>query len=149
VKGAYGALLDRARLTAGERLAVVGANGAVGMCAVQVGAAAGADVIAVVRRADAAARLRECGARHVVVADAAEAPRAATDATSGSLDVLIDTTGHVDISSAPKHLAQRGRIVLVAGAGKTELDLRSLYLGEVQLLGFAERDDGRGACGCR
>ena len=37
---AYGALLERARLAAGERLVVVGANGAVGMCAVQVGAAA-------------------------------------------------------------------------------------------------------------
>jgi NADPH:quinone reductase len=30
---AYGALLHRARLAAGESLAVVGANGAVGMCA--------------------------------------------------------------------------------------------------------------------
>jgi NADPH:quinone reductase-like Zn-dependent oxidoreductase len=132
---AYGALLGRARLVGGERLAVIGANGAVGMCAVQVGAAAGAEVIAVVRHPDAAARLRELRAGHVVVADATEAPRAAAEA-AGPLDVLIDTTGRADIASAPEHLAPRGRMLVVAGAGKPELDLRSFYLREAQLLGF-------------
>src|SRR5438270_7428028 len=88
---AYGALLERARLAAGERLAVVGANGAVGMCVVQVGAVAGAEVIAVVRHPDAAPRLRELGARRVVVAEAGEAPGAAEEAAGGALDVLIDT----------------------------------------------------------
>ena len=133
---AHGALLERARLACGERLAVVGANGAVGMCAVQVGAAAGAEVIAVVRQPDATARVRELGAQRVVVADAAEAPRAAAETAGGALDVLIDTTGHVDIGSAPEHLAPRGRILLIAGAGRAELDLRSFYLREAQLLGF-------------
>ncbi len=132
----FGALLERARLTGGERLAVVGANGAVGMCAVQVGASIGADVIAVVRAPGAATRLRELGAREVVVADAADAPRRAREAASGSLDVLIDTTGHLDVGSAPPHMAPRGRILVVAGAGKAELDMRSFYLGETQLLGF-------------
>jgi NADPH:quinone reductase-like Zn-dependent oxidoreductase len=133
---ASGALLERARLAAGERLAVVGANGAVGMCAVQIGAAAGAEVIAVGRHPDAAARLRELGARQVVVADAADAARVAAEATSGPLDVVIDTTGHVDVGAAPEHLAARGRILLIAGAGRADLDLRSFYLREAQLLGF-------------
>ena len=134
---AYGALLERARLAAGECLAVVGANGAVGVCAVQVGAALGAEVIAVVRHSAAAARLRELGARRVVVADGAEAPRvAASAAASGAVDVLIDTTGHVDIAAVPEHVAPRGRILLIAGADKAELDLRSFYLKEAQLLGF-------------
>lgn len=132
---AYGALLQRARLAAGERLVVVGANGSVGMCAVQVGAAAGAEVIAMVRHPDAAARLRELGARQVVVAEAAEAPHAAAQA-AGPVDVLIDTTGHVDIASAPEHLAPRGRILVIAGTGNAGLDLRSFYLQEAQLLGF-------------
>lgn len=132
---AYGALLERARLVAGERLAVVGANGAVGMCMVQVGAAVGAEVIAVVRHLDAGARLRELGARQVIVAEAIDAARAAA-AAAGPLDVLVDTTGRADIDSAPQHLAPRGRILVVAGAGKAELDLRSFYLREAQLLGF-------------
>lgn len=133
---AYGALLERARLAAGERLAVVGANGAVGMCAVQVGAAAGAEVIAVVRAPEAATRLQQLGARLLVVADAADAAPAAAQAASGPLDVLIDTTGHIDIASAAEHLAPRGRILLIAGTGTGELDLRSFYLREAQLLGF-------------
>jgi NADPH:quinone reductase-like Zn-dependent oxidoreductase len=106
------------------------------MCAVQVGAAVGAEVIAVVRDPAAAARLRELGALGVVVADAAEAPRAAAEAAPGPLDVLIDTTGHLDIGSAAEHLAPRGRILLIAGAGKAELDRRSFYLQEAKLLGF-------------
>lgn len=132
---AHGAFLERARLTAGERLAVVGANGAVGMCAVQVGAAAGAEVIAIVRHPHAAERLRELGAQRVVVAEAHAAPGAAADA-AGPLDVLVDTTGRAGIESAPEHLAPRGRIVVVAGAAVAKLDLRSFYLRETQLIGF-------------
>jgi NADPH:quinone reductase-like Zn-dependent oxidoreductase len=50
--------------------------------------------------------------------------------------VLIDTTGHADISSVPEHLAPRGRVLVIAGGAKAELDLRSFYLRETQLLGF-------------
>jgi NADPH:quinone reductase-like Zn-dependent oxidoreductase len=131
---AYGALLGRARLDAGERLAVVGGNGAAGMCMVQVGVAVGAEVIAVVRHPEAESRLRELGAQAVVVADATDAPRAA--AAAGPIDVLVDTTGHADIASAAEHLAARGRILVIAGAGKADVDLRSFYLQEAQLLGF-------------
>jgi len=46
---AHGVLIRRARLRPGETVAVAGANGAVGMCLVQVAAAAGASVIAVAR----------------------------------------------------------------------------------------------------
>ncbi|MGH2896229.1 MAG: alcohol dehydrogenase catalytic domain-containing protein, partial [Solirubrobacteraceae bacterium] len=94
---AYGALIGRAGLRAGECVAVVGANGAVGMCAVQVAAAAGADVVAVIRDPRAQARLRTAGAAHVVVADAADAPQAAAAASGRGVDVFIDTTGHVDL----------------------------------------------------
>jgi NADPH:quinone reductase-like Zn-dependent oxidoreductase len=133
---AYGALLERAHLAAGETLAVVGANGAVGMCALQAGAATGAEVIAVIRHPDATARLEELGAHKVVVADAAQAARAAAEAAAGGLDVLLDTTGRVDIAEAPEYLAPRGRVVVVAGAAQATLDLRAFYLREAQLLGF-------------
>jgi len=133
---AYGALLGRARLAAGESVAVVGANGAVGMCAVQVAASAGAEVTAVVRSPDAAERLRGLGAGQVVVAEAAAAPRCAAEASVRGVDVFIDTTRHVDIGCVPEQLNSRGRIVLIAGRGRAELDLWSLYIREVQLLGF-------------
>lgn len=133
---AHGALLGRARLSRGECVAVVGANGAVGMCAVQVAAAAGAEVIATTRRHDAAERLRTLGAASVVVTEPADAPRAVAEAAGGGVDVLIDTTRRVDVGSVPDHLNPRGRIVLIAGSGEATLDLWSFYVREVQLLGF-------------
>ena len=133
---AYGALHDRARVAPGECVAVVGANGAVGMCAVQVAAAAGAEVIATTRTVGAVERLHALGATRVIVADAAAAPRAAGEAAPAGVDVLIDTTRHIDVSAVPEQLNPRGRIVLIAGAGHADLDLRSFYLRELQLLGF-------------
>jgi NADPH:quinone reductase-like Zn-dependent oxidoreductase len=133
---AYGALLGRARLAGGECVAVVGANGAVGMCAVQVAASGGADVIAVTRTGEAAGHLRALGAGCVVVAEAADAPRAAAEASARGVDVFLDTTRHVDVGSVPDQLNPRGRVVLIAGRGRAEFDLWSLYVREVQLLGF-------------
>jgi NADPH:quinone reductase-like Zn-dependent oxidoreductase len=128
-------LLDRARLLPGEGVAVIGANGAVGMCLVQVAARQGAEVVAAIRQPSAAARLAELGAGHVVIADADEAPAAAAHA-AGGIDVLVDTTRHVDVASVPDHLNPRGRIVLIAGQGSVVFDLWSFYTMEVQLLSF-------------
>ncbi|MGH2835283.1 MAG: zinc-binding dehydrogenase [Solirubrobacteraceae bacterium] len=133
---AYGALCDRARVVSGECVVVVGATGAVGMSAVQVAVAAGAEVIATTRQALAAERLHALGAARVIVTEAAGAPRAAAEAARAGVDVLIDTSRHLDISSVPEQLNPRGRIVLIAGAGHADLDLRSFYLRELQLLGF-------------
>ena len=128
---AHGALLGRAGLRAGERVAVVGANGAVGMCLVQAAASAGAEVVAVVRRPEAAARLHELGATRVVVAEAADAA-----AEVGTADVVADTTRQIDVATLPERLNPRGRILLLAGQGRTELDLWPLYTREIALLGF-------------
>jgi len=128
---AHGALLDRARLQARETVVVVGANGAVGMCLVQAGASAGAEVVAVVRRPEPTARLRDLGATRVIVAEAADAPAAA-----GPADVVVDTTRQVDVASVPERLHPRGRILLLAGRGRAELDLWPVYTREIQLLGF-------------
>lgn len=133
---AYGVLVLRARLQSGESVAVVGANGAVGMCLVQVAAQHGADVIAVTRRGDASTRLRELGARRVVVAEAHDAPQAAAGAAPQGIDVLVDATGHVPVTAVPEHVNPRGRIVVIAGRGTAELDLWRFYTHELQLLSF-------------
>jgi NADPH2:quinone reductase len=173
---AHGALLGRARLAGGERVAVVGANGAVGMCVVQAAASAGAEVIAVVREPRATERLRELGAAHIVIAEAGDAPRAAGEAARGApreaageaargaareaagaavgepvggaarvpageaaragLDVFLDATGQVELGTVPAWLNPRGRILVIAGRGRAELDLWPFYVREGQLLGF-------------
>jgi NADPH:quinone reductase len=133
---AHGALVQRAHLAADECLAVVGANGAVGMCMVQLGAAHGSEVVAVVRDARAGGRLRALGATHVVVADAADAPEAAGAAVPSGIDVFVDTSGQCDVAAAARQLNSRGRIVLIAGRRRQELELWQFYVRETQLLGF-------------
>ncbi|MGH3443941.1 MAG: zinc-binding dehydrogenase, partial [Nocardioidaceae bacterium] len=126
----------RARVRPGETVAVVGANGAVGMCLVQVAVAYGARVVATVRDAQSVDVLRGLGAAHVVVAEAEDAPREAAGASSDGVDVLIDTTGHVDVAAALDELNPRGRMVLVAGRGTAEIDVWRFYTREAQLIGF-------------
>jgi NADPH:quinone reductase len=128
---AHGALLGRARLRPGEVVAVAGANGAVGMCLVQAAASVGAEPVAVVRRPEAVDRMRELGATRVVVAEAADAASAA-----GPADVFVDSTRQVDIATVPEHLNPRGRILLITGQGRADLDLWPLYTREIQLIGF-------------
>lgn len=133
---AHGVLTGRAGVRAGETVAVIGANGAVGLCLVQVAAALGASVVAVVRDDRPRGRLRELGADRVVVADAAHALDAAAQAAPAGADVLVDTTGAVDLSPVPEWLNERGRLVLVAGRAPLRLDTWRLYTREIAVSGF-------------
>jgi NADPH2:quinone reductase len=67
---AYGtshlALTRRARLQPGERLLVLGAASGVGLTAVELGAAMGAEVIAVARGADKLEAAKAAGAHHLL-----------------------------------------------------------------------------------
>lgn len=135
---AYGALRQRARVRPDDTVAVIGGNGAVGMCLIQTAAAMGAEVVAVVRNPGAAARLRELGARRVeVTASPADALDVAAAAAPRGIDVVIDTTGRAAFSGAPGLLNPRGRIVLIAGRERRiDLDQWRFYTRELQLLGF-------------
>lgn len=129
---AHGALVGRARVQPGECVTVVGANGAVGMCMVQLAAAQGAEVVAVIRDVRAGDRLSELGASEVVIADADHA----AGAPWSGVDVFIDTSGQADIAAAVGQLNPRGRVVLIAGRRRQQFDLWELYVREIQLLGF-------------
>jgi NADPH:quinone reductase-like Zn-dependent oxidoreductase len=135
---AYGALIGRARLQPGETVVVIGGNGAVGMCLIQVAAAHGAHPLAVVRDSRAAPRLRELGAQQVAVApDAATALAAAAVMARGGVDVVADTTGRADFSDVPGLMNPRGRIILLAGTGRRiDLDQWAFYTRELHLVGF-------------
>lgn len=90
---AFRGLIDRARLMPGEWLAVHGCGG-VGLSAVMIGAAVGAQILAVDINQAALAMARELGATAVLnpgtVADAAEAVR---EITGGGAHVSIDALG--------------------------------------------------------
>jgi NADPH:quinone reductase-like Zn-dependent oxidoreductase len=134
---AHGVLVGSARLQPGETVAIIGGNGAVGMCLIQVAAASGAQVIATVRDGRAAGRLRQLGASDVAVTKETETAIAeASAAAPGGVDVLVDTSGQAGLGEAPALVNPRGRIVVIAGSRRIEFDSWRFYVRELRLLGF-------------
>jgi NADPH:quinone reductase-like Zn-dependent oxidoreductase len=111
---AHDAVFTVGRLALGETLLVNGANGGVGTAAVQLGLAAGAEVLASVRSDDGAARLEAMGATR----DHGERP----------VDVVLELVGAPNLERNVARLRRLGRVVVVGtGAGADAgLSLRAL-----------------------
>lgn len=116
-------LFHRGHLQPGEHLLVHSAAGGVGSAAVQLGADAGATVIAVAGGAAKAARCRALGA-HVAIDHTAEDWVAATlDATDGrGVDVAADLVGGATTTATMRVMAEGGRLVLVGFSGGIEAE---------------------------
>lgn len=130
-------MLCRARLAEGERLLVTGASGGVGSALVQLAKRRGAYVVAV-----AAAPKREAvealGADGVIARDVEDFQAAARAAAPhGEVDVVADLVGGSGFPDLLEVLARGGRYVTAGAiAGPVvELDLRTLYLKDLELLG--------------
>ncbi|HMO07197.1 MAG TPA: NAD(P)-dependent alcohol dehydrogenase [Paracoccaceae bacterium] len=96
----------KARLAAGERLLVIGAAGAVGSAAVQVGRARGAHVTGVASVANHAL-LRDLGADTVIDYHAQDVTR-----LGEAWDVILDMVGQARIGSHGPLLRPGGRLIL-------------------------------------
>lgn len=125
-------MLTRAAVGAGETILVTGASGGVGSAAVQLAKRRGANVVASASAAKAAA-ITALGASRVSERDADLVLELGRD----SIDVVIDVVGGRRFPQLLEVLRRGGRYA-VAGAisGPTvELDLRTLYLKDLRLLG--------------
>jgi NADPH:quinone reductase len=117
---AHDALTTQARVTAGDHVLVSGANGGVGVAAVQVARALGARVTAVARSSARHEALRELGADRVVTLE---------EVTElDPVDVLIELVGAQHLALAQRVLAPASRVVVIGvGAGsRVELDLLAM-----------------------
>jgi NADPH2:quinone reductase len=125
---AHDALFTQCGLGLGTRLLVHGAAGGVGTAAVQLGAAAGALVVATVRNRDHHKAVAELGAEVVVEPGQA--------AGHGPFDVILELVGAPNFAANLDALATGGRVMVVGvGAGATvELDLRRLMTKRARLL---------------
>nr|WP_240933436.1 zinc-binding dehydrogenase [Cellulomonas sp. IC4_254] len=112
---AYQSVRRRLHVAAGDTLLVTGGAGGVGGFAVQLGALAGATVIATAARADAA-HVRALGATHVVDHHTEDVPARVQELTAGrGVDAVVDTVG---TESAERHLrllVHGGGLAAVAG----------------------------------
>jgi NADPH2:quinone reductase len=111
------ALKDRAKLKAGETLAVLGASGGVGLAAVELGKEMGARVIACASSEHKLALARQHGADAVInyaAEDLREALRRATDGKGP--DVIYDPVGGPYSEPALRAIGWEGRFLVVGFA---------------------------------
>ena len=123
---AHDALFTQAGAAMGERVCIHGAAGGVGVAAVQLAAAAGAEVIATVRNPDSRSAVAELGARAIDPVDFIDA---------GPFDVILELVGAPNWPANLKALATEGRIsVIGVGAGaEVSLNLAVLMVKRVRL----------------
>lgn len=136
---AYRALTNRAHLSEGEWLTVVGAGG-VGLSAVMIGKALGANVIAVDRTTAALTMAAALGADRTLAADGSDLPARIHEITGGGSHVAVDAIGDESACSTSIHsLRRRGRHVQVGllppVSGHPRLPMDRVIAWELDVLG--------------
>jgi putative PIG3 family NAD(P)H quinone oxidoreductase len=116
---AHDALFTQAGLAVGERVCIHGAAGGVGVAAVQLATASGAEVVATVRSPEPRARVAGLGVTAIDPADTA---------AHGPYDVVLELVGAPNLAVDLESLAIGGRIAVIGvGAGaKAEINLMAL-----------------------
>jgi NADPH:quinone reductase-like Zn-dependent oxidoreductase len=130
---AHDALFRQCRLTMGDRVLVTGAAGGVGTAAVQLAAAAGAQVVASCRHPAFHDDLAALGAAEVAEPDEA--------LERGPFDVVVELVGAPSLTGVLPRLATGGRVVVIGvGAGaRLEVDLLTLMGHRAQVSGVTLR----------
>lgn len=146
---AWHALVDRGQLQPGETLLVLGAGGATGYAAVQIGKHLGARVIGSASSADKRALARAGGADSVVDARAEDWRDAVKAANDGKgVDLVFDPVGGEATEPAFRSLAWNGRHLVIGFPGgiaalRTNLPLlkgASLVGVDIRQFGIFEPD---------
>jgi len=111
------ALVDRARLEAGQTLLVLGAAGGVGTAAVEIGKRLGARVIAAASSREKLAYCKEHGADAGIDYSSEDLKERAKALTNGSgVDVVYDPVGGDLTEAALRAIAWEGRLLVVGFA---------------------------------
>jgi NADPH:quinone reductase-like Zn-dependent oxidoreductase len=134
---AWQSLVDTARVTAGQRVLVIGAAGGVGHLAVQIAKARGATVIATARSAKEAV-VRDLGADEVI-----DYPTTAFETVVDNIDVVIDTVVGDNSVRALRTMRPDGILVAVPRGVSPELAEAAAQAGR-RVTGILVEPDGAG-----
>jgi alcohol dehydrogenase len=142
---AYRMMITRARVSADERVLVLGATGGVGTCCIQLAKLAGAEVVACTSSEDKAKKLKEIGADHVINTSTVDAfaeairllgkPR--VFGPGGGADIVVNYIGGESWAKSLR-VAKHGGRVLTCGATDgydPKTDLRYIWSLELDVLG--------------
>ncbi len=132
---AFKVVRELARVSAGDRVLVLGASGGVGSMVVSLCRAAGATVWGQTGASDKAAAITDQGADRVLVAGPEEL---AAQASELEPTVVFDPLGDGFFAPAVEILAARGRIVSFGTSAGAEVsfNLQTLYRKMASLLGY-------------
>jgi NADPH2:quinone reductase len=130
---AWFALRDRARITKGETVLVLGATGGVGLAAIHLAKVFGAKVLAAVASKDKESIVRDAGADAVIDiggADVHDSLRTQVHAETDrqGADIILDMLGGDIFDAAIRALAWRGRLVVIGFASGRIPTLKANYL---------------------
>ena len=133
----YRALFTRGRLKAGESMLVIGAGGGIATMAIALAVAAGADITVTSSSPDTVERAVSAGARGGVLHSEPEWPEHARAMSPGKagFDLILDPVGRW--SESVRALRPGGRLVVLGAnaADTAQMDVRSFYFGQFDLLG--------------
>ena len=131
-------VLSRARIKAGETVAVIGAGGGLGIHQLMMAKWARARVIAVDTRAAKFEACRKAGADEVVDASGGRVAEQLMELTKGEgVDVVVDyVSSTATLEAGAKALGRRGRLVTLGGSGQRfQVSAADLLNKEQDLLG--------------
>jgi acryloyl-coenzyme A reductase len=134
-------IVHRARLTAEDTLLVMGAGGACGVAAVQLGRLLGARVLAVTGPGWKQDALRELGADGVFSYRDPDWPAQVRAATGGrGVTAAFDNAGTATLAGTLETLGMGGRLFCCGGTSGFEvnLNLRNLYRNHISLLFYMQ-----------
>jgi NADPH2:quinone reductase len=116
---AHDALFTQAGLRPGERLLVHGGAGGVGTAAIQLARAAGARVVATVRREELRPEVERLGATAIAPDDFEE---------QGPFEVVLELVGAPNLAANLQALATGGRITVIGVGAGAKAELNMLFL---------------------
>ena len=133
---AYRALFQKAQALPGEWVLIQGATGGVGTAALQLAAARGIAVIATGGSEQGRKLAKEQGADEVLDHHSANYLDAVDKITGGhGVDVILETTAHINLGKDLKILADNGRVIVIGNRGDVSIDPRNAMEKEASILG--------------
>jgi NADPH2:quinone reductase len=130
-------LFREARIQPGETIFVNGGSGGVGSMVVQMAKASGLRVLATAGNAEKAIRCRELGADAVVDYRSEDVGAAISDFAPDGVNVVWETRREPDFDALVSYLAERGRLILMAGRdARPPFPVGPFYVKGCSLHGF-------------
>lgn len=144
-------VFERARLSAGEKFLVHGGSSGIGLTAIQLARAFGAEVWTTVGNREKAEACLKAGAHHALIYRDTDFETEIRQATGGQgVDVILDMVGGAYINKNIRLLAVNGRLVQIAflEGSKAEIDALPIMTKRLSFTGSTLRprsDEDKGA----